>query len=190
MSLPLVYLVRHGETNWSVAGQHTGLTDLPLTERGEQNSARLRERLAALKFERVFTSPLQRATRTCEIAGFKSVAVVDHDLVEWDYGSYEGMTSTEIDRKRPGWELFRDGCPEGETIAEVAARADRIIAKIRAVEGDVLLFSSGHILRVLASRWLGLNPSTGRFLLLGTASMSVLGFNHNFDEPAIHKWNG
>lgn len=190
MSLPLVYLVRHGDTAWSVTGQHTGLTDLPLTARGERNAMQLRERLATLTFARVYTSPLQRATHNCELAGFNAAAIVDNDLVEWDYGLYEGLTTAEIDLKKPSWELFRDGCPGGESIAEVALRADRIIAKVRAVEGDILLFSSGHILRVLASRWLGLDPSMGRLLQLKTASLSIVGFDRNLDDPVIHSWNG
>src|SRR6266446_899535 len=157
-SLPSVYLARHGETAWSLSGQHTGLTDLPLTERGERNARALGERLHGLTFAKVFTSPLQRATRTCELAGFGPVAEVDRDLVEWDYGEYEGRRTAEILAERPDWQLFRDGCPGGETPAQVGARADRVVSKVRAVRGDVLVFSSAHILRVLAARWLGLEP--------------------------------
>src|SRR6059058_2196960 len=150
-SLPSVYLARHGETAWSLSGQHTGLTDLPLTERGERNARALGERLRGLTFAKVFTSPLQRATRTCELAGFGPVAEVDRDLIEWNYGQYEGRRTAEILAERPDWQLFRDGCPGGETPAQVGARADRVISRLRALAspavsmpGDVLLFSSGH----------------------------------------------
>jgi probable phosphoglycerate mutase len=185
--LPTLYLARHGETAWSLSGQHTGLTDLPLTERGERNARRLGPRLAGLSFALVLTSPLRRARRTAELAGF--AAEPEPALVEWNYGDYEGLRSAEIHRQRPGWDLFRDGCPGGESPAEVAARADRVIARVRAVAGDVLLFSSGHILRVLAARWLGLGPEGGRLLLLGTASLSALGYEHNPQEPAVRLWN-
>src|SRR6266446_9124098 len=150
--LTTVYLARHGETAWSISGQHTGLTDLPLTERGERNARRLGERLRDLTFTKVLTSPLQRAARTCELAGFGSVAQVDPDLVEWNYGDYEGRRSVEIHAERPEWQLFRDGCPRGETPEQVGARADHVLRQIRAVQGDALLFSSGHFLRVLAAR--------------------------------------
>src|SRR5213082_3903106 len=158
---PTLYLARHGETAWSLSGQHTGLTDLPLTERGERNARRLRERLAGLTFAKVFTSPLQRATRTCELAGFAAAAEVDRDLVEWNYGDYEGLRTAEIHDKRPEWQLFRDGCPGGESPDQVGARADRVLSRVRAVGADVLFFSSGHFLRVLAARWLGLEPPAG-----------------------------
>jgi probable phosphoglycerate mutase len=161
-TFPRVYLARHGETAWSLSGQHTGLTDLPLTPRGEENARRLGERLRGLTFARVFTSPLQRARRTCELAGFGGAAEPDRDLVEWDYGEYEGKRTGEIREGRPGWQLFRDGCPGGEGLDQVGARADRVIARVRAVSGDVLLFSSGHFLRVLAARWCGLGPEGGR----------------------------
>jgi probable phosphoglycerate mutase len=189
MSFPVVYLARHGETAWTVSGRHTGLTDIPLTERGAANARRLGERLKGLTFARAFTSPLQRASRTCELAGFGSVAAVDADLVEWDYGDYEGMTTAEIRKKQPGWEIFRDGCPGGETVAEVGARADRVIGRARAVNGDVLLFSSAHFLRVLGARWLGLDPSAGRYFLLHTAALSVVGYEHDLNEPVIRSWN-
>ena len=140
--LPVVYLARHGETAWSATGQHTGLTDLPLTKRGERNALRLRKRLAGLVFAEVFTSPLQRAVRTCELAGFGAVAQRDHDLVEWNYGDYEGLRTSEIRAKRPGWQLFRDGCPNGESPQQIGARADRVVSRIRAIKGDVLIFSS------------------------------------------------
>lgn len=188
-SLPIVYLARHGETAWSLSGQHTGLTDLPLTERGERNARQLGARLRILSFARVYTSPLQRAARTCELAGFGAVAKLDRDLVEWDYGDYEGRRTAQIVAERPGWDLFRDGCPGGENAADVAARADRAIARIRAVAGNALVFSSGHILRVLAARWLGLPPGSGRQFLLGTASLSGLGYEHGISEPVIRVWN-
>jgi probable phosphoglycerate mutase len=187
--LPAVYLARHGETAWSLSGQHTGLTDLPLTARGERNARRLGERLAGRTFAKVFASPLQRAAKTCELAGFGGAAVVDPDLVEWNYGDYEGKKTAEILKERPGWRLFRDGCPGGESVAQIGARADRVLARLRAVGGDVLVFSSGHILRVLAVRWLGLPPSDGRLLLLSTASLSILGYEHEKDEPALRLWN-
>jgi probable phosphoglycerate mutase len=187
--LPVVYLARHGETAWSLSGQHTGVTDLPLTERGQRNARRLGERLKEMKFARVFTSPLQRASRTCELAGFGDVAVVDRDLVEWNYGEYEGRRTADIHKDRPDWELFRDGCPGGETPQQIGARADRVLKRVREVAGDVLLFSSGHFLRVLAARWLGLEPAAGRFFLLSTGSLSVLGYEHNLSQPVVRLWN-
>jgi len=187
--LPIVYLARHGETAWSLSGQHTGLTDLPLTERGERNAGSLGERLRGLTFARIFTSPLQRARRTCELAGFGDRAEIDSDLVEWNYGDFEGRTSADIHQERPGWHIFRDGCPGGETPAQVDARADRVVRRVRAVQGDVLLFSSAHFLRVLAPRWLGLEPAAGRFLVLSTASLSALGYEHNLTEPVIRLWD-
>jgi probable phosphoglycerate mutase len=187
--LPSVYLARHGETAWSLSGQHTGRTDIPLTERGERNAARLGERLAGLAFAQVFTSPLVRARRTCELAGFGATAEVDPDLAEWDYGDYEGRRTSEIRQSWPGWQLFRDGCPGGESLADVAARADRVLGRVRAVGGDVLLFSSGHFLRVLAARWLGLDPSAGRYFLLSTATLSILGYEHDPSEPVLRLWN-
>jgi broad specificity phosphatase PhoE len=188
-ALPVVTLVRHGETAWSLSGQHTGLTDLPLTERGEENARRIGERLKGLAFREVLTSPLQRAARTCALAGFGAAAEVERDLVEWDYGRYEGRTSAEIRASRPDWRLFRDGCPGGESPAEVGARADRVVARLRAIDGDVLLFSSGHFLRTLAARWLGLEAAAGAQLVLGTASLSALGYEHDRSEPAIRLWN-
>ncbi|HEX3227904.1 MAG TPA: histidine phosphatase family protein, partial [Pyrinomonadaceae bacterium] len=173
---PIVYLARHGETAWTLSGQYTGLTDLPLTERGERNARRLAERLRGLTFAKVFTSPLQRARRTCELAGFGAVAEIDRDLVEWNYGDYEGRRSVDVHRQHPDWELFRDGCPGGESLAEIGARADRVVRRARAVGGNVLLFSSGHILRVLAARWLDLDAAAGRCFLLGTTSVSTLGY--------------
>jgi len=187
--LPTIFLARHGETVWSRSGQHTGLTDLPLTERGERNARQLGERLLGLKFARVFTSPLQRAHRTCELAGFGAVVETDRDLVEWDYGDYEGRTSADIHNERPEWQLFRDGCPNGESPTQVGARADRVVARARAVRGDVLIFSSGHFLRVLAARWLGLEAAGGRYFVLGTASLSALGYEHDLSQPVIRLWD-
>jgi broad specificity phosphatase PhoE len=187
--LPVVYLARHGETAWSLTGQHTGLTDLPLTERGEQNARRLGERLRGLTFVKVFTSPLKRAARTCELAGFGRAAEIDPDLVEWNYGEYEGRRTADIRAERPGWQLFRDGCPGGESLEQVAARADRVVERVRAVAGDVLLFSSGHILRVLGARWLGVEPAFGKFFFLSTASLSQLGYEHDRASPVVRLWN-
>ncbi len=187
--LPSVYLARHGETAWSISGQHTGLTDLPLTDRGERNARALGERLQGLSFAKVLTSPLQRTKRTCKLAGFGSVAQVEPDLLEWNYGKYEGRTSSEILAERPDWRLFRDGCPAGETPGQVAARADRIVKQLRLLPDDALIFSSGHFLRVLAARWLGLEPAAGRFFLLSTASLSVLSYEHSLTEPAIRLWD-
>jgi probable phosphoglycerate mutase len=188
-ALPVIYLARHGETAWSLSGQHTGRTDLPLTEPGERNARALGERLRGLTFAKVFTSPLQRAARTCELAGFGAAAEIDSDLVEWDYGQYEGRRTAEIHMERPDWQLFRDGCPGGESPGEIGARADRVVGRMRAVKGDVLVFSSGHFLRVLAARWLGLDAAGGRYFLLGTASLSALGYEHHQAEPAIRLWN-
>jgi len=188
-ALPAIYLARHGETAWTVSGQHTGRTDIPLTQRGERNARRLGERLRGLSFSHVFTSPLQRARRTCELAGFGAVATIDPDLAEWNYGDYEGKKTADIRTERPDWQLFRDGCPGGERVADVGRRADRVVVRLRALDGDVLLFSSGHFLRVLAARWLGLDPSAGQYFFLGTATLSVLGYEHNTDEPVVRLWN-
>jgi broad specificity phosphatase PhoE len=187
--LPTVYLARHGETAWSLTGQHTGLSDVPLTENGEAEARKLGERLRGMAFAKVFTSPLQRAAKTCALAGFGKVAEADHDLVEWDYGKYEGLRNAEILKKQPDWQLFRDGCPGGESPAQAAARADRVVSRVRAVQGEVLLFSSGHILRMLAARWLGLDPRAGACFLLGTATLSMLGYEHNRSQPVIRLWN-
>ena len=188
--LPIVYLARHGETAWSLSGQHTGRTDLPLTPNGERNARRLRERLSGLTFAKVFTSPLQRASRTCALAGVGAVAEIDADLIEWDYGEYEGRTSAEIRTQRPDWDLFRHGCPGGESPAQVCERADRVVQRIRAVEGNVLLFSSGHFIRVFAARWVALSPGpAGRCFLLSTASLSALGYEHSLSHPVIRLWN-
>jgi len=184
-----IYLARHGETVWSREGRHTGRTDLPLTECGENNAERLREELSGLLFAKVLTSPLKRAKRTCELAGFGAVAEVDPDLVEWNYGDYEGVRTVDIRAKRPDWELFRDGCPNGESPPDIAARADRVVARVRTIEGNVLIFSSGHFLRVFAARWLGLEPVFGKYLMLDTASLSALSYEHDLCDPAIRFWN-
>lgn len=186
---PLVYLARHGETAWTLSGQHTGRTDLPLTERGELQARALGERLRGSVFAKVLTSPSQRAVRTCALAGFGAAAEIDPDLAEWDYGDYEGRRTAEILTERPDWRLFRDGAPEGEMPEQIGARADRVIAKIRAVDDNVLLVSSAHISRVLTARWLGLPPSGGRYFWLSTASLSTLGYEHDLTEPIIRLWN-
>src|SRR3954464_2010598 len=170
---PAIYLARHGQTTWSLTGQHTGLMDLPLTERGEQEARDLGKRLSGRAFAKVFTSPLQRAAHTCEIAGFGAVTEKNADLVEWNYGKYEGRRTAEIHAEAPDWHLFRDGCPGGEMPQQVGARADRVLQRVMAVNGDVLIFSSGHFLRVLAARFLGLEPAGGRFFTLSTASLSM-----------------
>ena len=188
-NLPVLYLARHGETVWSLSGQHTGRTDLPLTDKGKENAARLRERLQDLKFAMVLTSPLQRAKVTCEIAGFGTQALIDPNLYEWDYGKYEGRRTVDIRKERPDWQLFRDGCPGGETLAQVAARADQVVARVRANGGDVLVFSSAHILRILTARWLGLDPTAAACFLLSTASVSVLTYEHDLAHPAVQLWN-
>jgi probable phosphoglycerate mutase len=187
--LPDVYLARHGETAWTLSGQHTGRTDLPLTERGEHQARALAPRLSRTKFAKAFTSPSQRARRTAELAGFGGRVETDPDLAEWDYGQYEGRRTAEIHAERPDWFLFRDGCPGGEMPEQVAARADRVVQRLRAVQENVLIFSSAHFLRVLTARWLGLEAAAGQYLLLGTSSLSILGYEHNLTEPAIRLWN-
>lgn len=189
-SLQEIYIVRHGETEWSRSGRHTGRTDLPLTPRGEVDALALSERLRGIDFARVFTSPRQRARRTCELAGLGAAAQVDADLAEWDYGDYEGRKSAEIVAERPGWLIFRDGAPGGETPVAVSARADRVIARLRTLEGRIALFTHGHFGRVLAARWLGLPVSEARYFLLNPASLSILGCEHaNPAEPVIVRWN-
>ena len=187
--LPRVVLARHGQTAWSLSGQHTGLTDLPLTTAGEAEARSLVPRLQTQRFARVLCSPLRRAWHTCELAGFGTRAERDARLVEWNYGDYEGRTSTQIHAQRPDWQLFRDGCPGGETPEQVAARADSLLASLRAFSGDTLLFSSGHFLRMLAVRWLGLAPAAGALLTIDTASLGVLGYEHHLQQPAIRLWN-
>jgi broad specificity phosphatase PhoE len=188
--LPRLFLTRHGDTAWTDSHQRTGRTDLPLNERGEERARQIGERLRQFSFSRVFTSPLRRASRTCELTGFGAVAEVDPDLVEWDYGRFEGKLTKDILKEWPGWELFRDGCPDGERPGDVAARADRFVAKVRGVTGDVLAFSSGHVIRMIAARWLGFPPAAGRHFYCRPASVGVLGYEHgSFDEPIIGAWN-
>jgi broad specificity phosphatase PhoE len=189
-TLPVLYIARHGNTAWTHTGQHTGLTDLPLTSDGERNAVRLGERMKGMKFAKVFTSPLQRASRTCELSGFGAGAETDPDLVEWNYGKYEGLTSAQILEQRPDWDLFRDGVPGGESLEQIGERADRVVERVRRVTGDVLLFSSGHFIRVLTARWLGLGPGVGgRYFLLSPASLSALSYEHNLSRPVIRLWN-
>lgn len=188
--LPRLFLARHGDTAWTDSRQHTGRTDLPLNERGEERARQIGERLERFSFLRVFTSPLQRASKTCELAGFGAVAQVDPDLLEWDYGRFEGKLTRDIVKERPGWELYRDGSPGGESPEDVAARADHFIARVRGFDGDVLAFSSGHIIRMIAARWLGLPPAAGRFFFCRPASVGVLAFEHHTrEEPIVGLWN-
>ena len=188
--LPVIYIARHGETAWSITGQHTGRTDLPLTPQGERNARSLADRLSGLIFAQVFTSPLQRARQTCTLAGFGTVAEVDNDLVEWDYGEYEGLRTSEIRERRPGWDLFRDGSPGGEMPTQVMTRADNIWTRVRTVKGNVLLFSSGHFIRMLAARWIGIEPSVHcSSFLLSTASLSAVGYEHDLSRRVISLWN-
>ncbi len=187
-SSPSIYLARHGETAWSLTHKHTGRTDIPLTPRGEENARAVGARLQGQTFARILTSPLGRAKRTCELAGF-AAAIQDPDLVEWDYGAYEGRTTTEIRQERPDWDLFRDGCPDGESVAEIAARADRVVARLRSIDGSTLLFSHGHFLRVLTARWLGLEASAGRCFMLDAGALSILGYEHGCRDSVIRLWN-
>ncbi len=184
-----IYLARHGETAWSISGQHTGRTDIPLTEAGEAAARALGRRLEGVTFDRVFTSPRVRAARTAELAGFGGRAEAEPDLQEWDYGGYEGLTTDEIHQKAPGWSIFRDGIPDGESVAEVGARADRLLARVRGIGGRVLLVGHGHFTRVVAVRWLGLPVADGRLFFLGTAALSILGGDHGPEEPVIKLWN-
>ena len=188
--LPRLYLVRHGETAWTLTAQHTGRTDLPLNEQGERQAREVSARLSALRFDRIVSSPLLRARRTAELAMPGASVEADDDLMEWDYGDYEGRSTADIEVERPGWRLLRDGSPGGETLESVAARADRVIGRIRAGGGNVLLVAHREILRILAVRWIGLAPIEARRLLLATASLSVLGYDHDLTEPVIHAWNG
>jgi broad specificity phosphatase PhoE len=183
-----VFVIRHGETAWSLSGQHTGTTDIPLTDNGRRLAERLSPVLAKEAFARFFVSPLQRARETCELAGLGNGAVIDTDLVEWNYGEYEGLTPRQIHEKVPGWLIFRDGCPGGEMPDQVGARADRVIARARAVEGDVALFAHGHVLRVLVARWIGLPAGAGQHFLLDTGTLCVLGYYREI--PAVEVWNG
>lgn len=182
-----IYLIRHGETEWSRGGKHTGVTDVPLTEQGRKTARLLQPVLAKENFVVVLNSPLQRARDTCELAGLAKVSAVEPDLVEWNYGEYEGLTTKQIQLARPGWSVFHHGCPGGETPEQVAGRADRVLAKVRATDGNVALFAHGHILRVIAARWIHQPPSFGEHLLLDTATLSVLGYY--YDSPALKIWN-
>ena len=182
-----VFLVRHGETEWSASGQHTGVTDIPLTGNGRKIATLWAPVLAGFPFGQVLTSPLQRARETCELSGLGDRAEIDRDLMEWNYGEYEGLTSKEIQARAPGWLLFRDGCPGGERPEDVSARADQLIARVRANGQDVVMFAHGHIFRVFVARWIGLPATAGRHFLLDTATMSVLGYYQ--ESPAVKRWN-
>ncbi|HUK95676.1 MAG TPA: histidine phosphatase family protein [Gaiellaceae bacterium] len=182
-----VVLVRHGETEWSREGRHTGRTDIPLTEAGRQEAQAVGAALARHRFALVLTSPLARAAETCRLAGLGDAAEERDDLREWDYGAYEGRTTDEIRAERPGWSLWADGAPDGETAAEVGERADRVIAELRSVGGDVAVFAHGHLLRVVAARWLGLEPDAGRLFALDPATISILGYER--EAPVIRLWN-
>lgn len=187
-AFPEIYLVRHGETEWSASGKHTGRTDIPLTPAGEEAARHIAAHLSGLTFSAVWSSPSQRASKTCALAGFGS-AVTKAELAEWDYGAYEGLTTKQILAERPGWRLFRDGCPRGELTSDVGARADLIVGKLRQTDGTIVIFSSSHFLRVLAARWLGLQPEAGGLFVLDTASISILGYEHDLTEPVIRRWN-
>jgi broad specificity phosphatase PhoE len=184
-----VYLVRHGETAWSISGQHTGRTDVALTPKGEDEARALAPRLKGLLFDHVFSSPLRRAQRTCELAGFAGAAALDPDLMEWDYGNYEGRTLVDIHKERPDWDLFRDGCPGGETVVQISGRADRVVSRLRTLQGNVLLFSSGHLLRVLTARWLDGSAALGRHLVLDPTCLCLLGYDHGGLDSVIRLWN-
>ncbi len=183
-----VFAIRHGETAWSLSGQHTGTTDIPLTENGRRLAERMRPALAGHAFGLVLCSPMQRARETCELAGLGDAAVIEPDLVEWNYGDYEGLTPKEIHETAPGWLIFRDGCPGGEAPEQAGARVDRVIARARAAKADVALFAHGHVLRVLAARWIGLSPGAGQHFLLDTGTLCVLGYYREI--PAVRIWNG
>ena len=188
-AFPEITLVRHGETEWSASGKHTGRTDIPLTPAGDDAARKIAERLQGFSFQAVWSSPSRRAFDTGRLAGFASAGLKQADLAEWDYGAYEGLTTRQILAQRPGWQLFRDGCPAGESAADVGARADRIVGALREVNGNVLIFSSAHFLRVLAARWVGLRPEGGAHFVLDTASISVLGYEHDLGEPVVRRWN-
>ena len=189
-SLPNIYLIRHGETAWSLSGQHTGRTDLPLTEHGEKEARNLARRLGVVGFGGVFTSPLLRARRTSELAGLGDVAKMDADAAEWNYGDYEGRTSIDIRQENPGWNIFQEGCPGGESPTQVGKRADRLIARLQTFKGNIAIFTHGHLGRVLGARWIGLPVRQAQHFLLATASLSILGYEHDRAEvPAIVLWN-
>jgi broad specificity phosphatase PhoE len=183
-----VFAIRHGETAWSLSGQHTGTTDIPLTDNGRRLADRLRPALAKETFALVLVSPLQRARETCALAGLSDLALVEPDLMEWDYGNYEGLTPKQIHEARPDWLIFRDGCPGGESPEQVGARVDRVMTRARGAEGDVALFAHGHVLRALVARWIGLPASGGQHFLLDTGTLCILGYYR--DVPAVQVWNG
>jgi broad specificity phosphatase PhoE len=183
-----VFAIRHGETAWSLSGQHTGTTDIPLTDNGRRLAKRIRPVLAPRAFGLVLCSPMQRARGTCELAGLGDKAVIDSDLVEWNYGEYEGLTPKQIQQMAPGWLIFRDGCPGGERPEQVGARVDRVIARSRAVDGDIALFAHGHVLRVFVARWIGLPPGGGQHFLLNAGTLCVLSYYRKI--PAVRIWNG
>jgi broad specificity phosphatase PhoE len=187
MLIQRVFLIRHGETEWSLSGQHTGITDIPLTANGRTLPRRLAPVLARVTFARIYTSPLSRARETCELAGLGEGAEIDNDLAEWNYGEYEGLTPKEIRGRAPGWMLFRDGCPGGESPEDVGRRVDSVIERVRAVKSHVALFAHGHVFRVFAARWIGLPPAAGCHFLLDTATLSVLSYYRSV--PAIKRWN-
>lgn len=188
--LPNIYLMRHGETEWSVSGQHTGRADISLTANGKTEAVRLREQIQGVSFQHVFVSPLRRALQTCQSAGFGEKAEIEPEITEWDNGDYEGQTHSEIDSVRPGWNLFRDGCPSGESPMQISNRVDRVIAKLRKLNGDIALFTHGHFGRVFGARWIGLPVEIAERFLLNTASLSILSYQHNDeDAPAILQWN-
>jgi broad specificity phosphatase PhoE len=187
MSIQQIYLIRHGETEWSLSGQHTGITDIPLTENGREVAKLLEPVLAKETFALVLASPLERARKTCELAGFGERAEIDRDLMEWNYGAFEGLTPKQIHAQAPGWMLFRDGCPGGESPEQVGARADRVIARVRAVQGHAALFAHGHLFRVFAARWLGLPAAAGCHFLLDTATLNILSYYRGI--PAVKRWN-
>lgn len=185
-----LYLVRHGETEWSLSGRHTGRTDIPLTAHGENEARELAPRLRNIPFAHVLTSPLQRARQTCELAGLSPMAIIEPDLAEWDYGDYEGQHSVDVRKKRPDWNIYRDGCPHGDMPAQVSERADRLIAHLRTLDGNIALFSHGQFGCVLAARWIGLPLIEAQHFTLGTASLSILGYDPRHPEVAvIALWN-
>ncbi|MCL6652815.1 histidine phosphatase family protein [Agrobacterium rubi] len=186
---PQIFLVRHGETEWTLSGRHTGRSDIPLTDNGENAARLLKQRIPAIDFHAVFSSPSQRARKTCELAGFSERVEIDDNLAEWDYGRYEGIMTKDIQTQQPGWNIFKNGCPDGETVLDVSNRADAVITKIRSISGNVLIFSSSHFLRVFAARWLGLDAVAGSCFILDTTSISILGYEHNLDEPVVRSWN-
>ncbi|MEO8063554.1 MAG: histidine phosphatase family protein [Pseudomonadota bacterium] len=188
-SFPQVYLVRHGETAWSLSRQYTGRADIPLTARGEQDAVELGVHLKGLEFSQVLMSPLMRARQTANLIGFGAQATIEPDLMEWDYGTYEGRRAAEVQAERPGWDLFEDGCPGGESLADLGQRAERVVEKLRAAKGDVLVVAHRDILRILIARWIGLLPIDARRFCLDTASLSIVGYQHSLEEPAIRLLN-